>query len=348
MDIRNRMLVLLLLSFFISLAVGHQQSGAASNDDDSEDLSKDNNYSSDTNNSPQIQRRSGAFHSGLSYHLPASTGFAYAAKPYYTTPVKYPVFKTFAATPLLRHHHPVHTYAAHPHYQLQHGGASVSSYNVNYPRYPLYRHPLLKVPTTTVVKPTVFSAVAPSYAFPAPVYPSKPIIPIAINPVLPTAARPFVYPQPAAAFNPAILAGLNPSLIPVSVSNGAVFANYPTLAPTPLGPSSWRPIAVPTIPTTISVQRPSISILPPLGAPSSTVGSLADPIYHHHHQFPAQQFPVAPTVASSPVLSDSFDNNQHNQHHHHHLFASSGGCNDKSRRKISFHGLSCSLSLSLS
>lgn len=299
MDNRNRMLVLLLLSFLVSLAVGHQHSATA-NDDDSEDLSKDN---ADTNH---IQRRSGAFHSGLSYHLPASTGFAYA-KPYYNHVAKYPVFKSFAA-PVLRHHQ--------PQYHLQHGGASVSSYNVNFPRYPLYRHPILK--------PTVLSAVAPSYAFPAPVYPSKPIIPIAINPVLPTAARPFVYPQPAAAFNPAILAGLNPQLIPVSVSNGAVFANYPTLAPTPLGPSAWRPIAVPTIPTTISVQRPSISILPPLGAPSSTVGTLADPIYHHHHQFPAQQFPVAPTVASSPVLSDAFDNNQHNQHHHH-LFGSSGG-----------------------
>lgn len=304
MATQQRILLLLLL---VSCALASQSSSAEINEDEDFSLEK-------TNEAPQTaQRRSGYFHSGLGYHhhhVPA-TGFAYS-KSFYSPVLKYPVFKTFAATPVLHHHRPVHTYAsALPHYHLQHGGASVSSYNVNFPRYPLLR-PVLKVPVP--VKPTVFSAPAPSF-----VLPQKPIIPVAVNPVLPTAARPLVYPQPA--LNPAILAGLNPQLIPISVSNGAVFANYPTLAPTPIAPSVWRPIAVPTVPT-VAVQRPSISILPPLGAPSSTVATLADPVpvHHHHHQF-AQHVPTTTTT----VLSDSVD--QH-QHQHHHLFGAGGKFNE--------------------
>lgn len=312
MESRKKITVLLLLSVVFSLAVAHksEESSAEAETD------LDNQESS---HAPQTaQRRHGIFPSGsaLHYHQPATTGYAYAAKSYYTPVVKYPVYKTYAAAATPLHQH-VHAYAR-PQYSLHHGGASVSSYNVNYPRYPLYR-PVLKavVPQyhpTTYLKPTVHSApgfFAPAPIAPvAPIIPQKPIIPIAFNPVLPTAARPFVYPQQAV-FNPSILAGLNPQLIPVSVSNDAVFANYPTLAPTPIAPSAWKPIAAPTFPTTI-VQRPSISILPPLGAPSSTVATFADPIFQgHHHQF-AQHVPstAVSVSASTPVLSDSHDHHQ--------------------------------------
>lgn len=318
MESRKRITVLLLLSILLSVAVAHQSS---SNEDSSVESDRDSDSQGSSSSGPQIQRRSGLYHgSGLHYHLPATTGFAYAAKPYYTPVVKYPVYKSYAATPAVYHqNHHVHAYAHHarPQYQLQHGGASVSSYNVNYPRYPLYR-PVLKVPATTFLKPTVLSAPgfvpsAPSFIPSAPaVYPQKPIIPIAFNPVLPTAARPFVYPQQSF-FNPSILNGLNPQFVPVSVSNGAVFTNYPTLAPAPIAPSQWRPIAVPTVPT-INVQRPSISILPPLGAPSSTLATFADPIHvqqQQHHHF-AQH---VPSTVSSQVLSDE---------HHHHQFLPSG------------------------
>lgn len=305
MESRKRISVLLLLSFFLSLAVAHQTSESSAEDSSSE---SDLESQGSSSNGPQIQRRSGLYHhSGLHYNLPATTAYGYAAKPYYTPIVKYPVYKTYAAAAPVHPH--VHTYAR-PQYALHHGGASVSSYNVNYPRYPYYR----SVPTTTLLKPTLHSA--PGFFAPAapvaPFIPQKPIIPIAINPVLPTAARPFVYPQQTY-FNPSILTGLNPQLIPVSVSNGAVFTNYPTLAPTPIAPSAWRPIAAPTVPTTI-VQRPSISILPPFGAPASTVSTLADPIpNYHYHQFaqhvPSTQLSVGAT--SSPVLSDSQDHHQH-------------------------------------
>lgn len=321
MENRKKITVLLLLlSVAFSLAVAHQS------DESSAEATETNLDNQESSHAPQTaQRRHGIFPSGsaLHYHQPATTGYAYAAKSYYTPVVKYPVYKTYAtaaaATPLHQH---VHAYAR-PQYSLQHGGASVSSYNVNYPRYPLHR-PVLRavVPQyhypSTYLKPTVHSApgfFAPAPIAPvAPIIPQKPIIPIAFNPVLPTAARPIVYPQQAV-FNPSILAGLNPQLIPVSVSNGAVFANYPSLAPTPIAPSSWKPIAAPTFPTTI-VQRPSISILPPLGAPSATVATFADHIsfngQQHHHQF-AQHVPstaVTVSSASTPVLSDSHDHHQ--------------------------------------
>lgn len=299
MQIPKKLSVLLLLSLVLSVVVAHNNQAEADKESDLENQ--------ETKNVPQIQRRSGLFHnSGLQYHLPASTGYAYAAKPYYTPVVKYPVFKTYAATPL--HHHHVHAYAPRPQYSLHHGGASVSSYNVNYPRYPLYR-PVLKVPTTTFLKPTLHSApgfapLAPVAPL-APILPPKPIIPIAYNPVLPTAVRPIAYPQPAV-FNPQILAGLNPQLIPVSVSNGAVFTNYPTLAPTPIASSAWKPIAVPTVPTHFNVQRPSISILPPFTAPGSTLATYSDAI-HQQHQF-AQH---VPSTVASPVESHDHHQQQH-------------------------------------
>ena len=312
MDTRKRT-SLLILAMLLSAVVAHQSSAEqddASASSSSVDSDLDNQESS---NGPQIQRRSGLFHnSGLHYHLPATTGYAYAARPsYYTPVVKYPVYKTLAATPLYHKHH-VHAYAR-PQYSLHHGGASVYSHNVNYPRYPYFRS-VLKVPTTTVLKPTVFSA--PGFVNPIapvapvapvapinPFVPQKPVIPIALNPVLPTAGSPVVYPQQTV-FNPSILAGLNPQLIPISVSNGAVFTNYPTLAPTPIAPSAWKPI-IPTVPT-VNVQRPSISILPPLGGPSSTVATYSDSI-HGHHQF-AQH---VPSTQASPIFSDSHDHHQH-------------------------------------
>lgn len=291
MESRKRISVLLLLSFLLSVAVAHQGHSTSDESSPSGDSDLDSQGSS---SEPHAQRRSGLFHnSGLHYHLPATTGFAYAAKPYYTPLVKYPVYKTYATAAPAFHNHHVHTYAR-PQYSLHHGGASVASYNVNYPRYPLYR-PVLKVPTTTILKPTIHSA--PSFYTPiapvAPVLPPKSIIPIAYNP-FPTPARPIVYPQQTlfntqqavfnpqpTVFNPSILAGLNPQFVPVS------------------SVSSWKPIAVPTVPTI--VQRPSIGILPPFGAPSSTIATLSDPI-HGHHQF-AQHVPSTPVT----VAADSHD-----------------------------------------
>lgn len=297
----NRKMCLLLMSALLFSSVLAQTSSPSEEESSLNDDRHLESSSGQDSLTPNSQRRSGyGFHSGLHYHVPSSPGFAYAAahRPFYSdlTPVvKYPVIKPYLTTPVLHH--------ARPHYHLHHGGASVSSYNVNYPRFPLYR-PVLKFPT--VIKPTVLSS-PPLFASPS-VFAQKPIIPIALNPVLPTAARPSVIvPQ---AFNPSILAGLNPQFVPVSVSNGAVFTNYPALAPTPLAPSAWKPIAVPTVPTTFAVQRPSISILPPLGAPSSTIATLADPIHGHHHHFQ----PQVPTTLASPAVSDVL----HDQHHHHH------------------------------
>lgn len=307
----------LLLSFLIAVtfASSHESASSSSSAEHAEtSLSPPSQFGGrpDTEHArtPQIEKRSGfyggggggGFHSAVSYALPSATGFAYAKPHYYTTPVvKYPVYHN------------------KPHYHLHHGGASVHSYHANYPRYPIYKS-ILKYPSVpTVVRPnTVFTVSGPAFA------PPKPIIPVAFNPIspiLPTAASAPVRPI---VLNPSIFTGLNPQLIPISVSGGTVFANYPSVGPTPIAPSAWRPIAVPTLPTpAIAVQRPSIAILPPLQASTlATIhqhghgSSATDDQHHHHHYQPVPHLHVSSTAAS--LFAAQEQQHHHNYHHHQH------------------------------
>lgn len=187
-------------------------------------------------------------------------------------------------------------------YALSHGSASVSSYNVNYPKYAFHSpRPHLHVPVHSPIPrpliptPPVVVATKPILPVALPTFATKPIIPFG----LPAFANrvPIIISKPIPTpFHPGIAAsgivpfhGVQSQFIPVPIqptinSFPAVPAVTSTTGPIPLPgstyvtnaqPDPWHPILVnqqpaPTFATAPHIHRPSISLLPPYGQTSQT------------------------------------------------------------------------------
>lgn len=170
-------------------------------------------------------------------------------------------------------------------YALSHGGASVTSYNINYPKYsfhspkphfhvPLHSplpRPLIPTPPVVIAQKPIVPVAIPSFA-------SKPFIPIGI----PTFSNrvPIIISKPIPA--PGILPfGVQSQFIPFPVQ--PTVNTFPAIASTPGSipladttfatnnqPDPWHPILVnqqptPTIATTPHIHRPAVNLLPPYG-----------------------------------------------------------------------------------
>lgn len=287
---------------------------------------------------------SSAHHHALTYNVPLGTavhphyGFqkpwhhvTYAKTPFTFSP-------SFVAPPPVVHHHALHHHptvvhtapappplpavtAVRPHLLITPGGASVTSYNVNYPRYAFTAKPQFHfdIPVSAP-RPAVFGVQQPSI---------KPIIPVAVPAFsnrIPIFSRPTYHhhvvqslPAPTPVYP--VTAGvphshIHPQFIPVQPTIATIpttFATIPTLATTaPVLPAGthhhhhfggvapttttdqWRPIFVGPTPTqntfatapSAATGRPSVSLLPPLGsAPAgAAAGSTIGVGGDQHHQ----------------------------------------------------------------
>lgn len=225
-----------------------------------------------------------------------------------------------------------------PNFALSHGGATITSYNINYPRYPiLTQKPIffnspIAPPIAKPILPT-----APSFIIPA----QKPIIPVAISPGF-TNQFPFLskpaFPTPTYTIIPTypgqtiLPTGphVHPQFIPIHLPSHQTptiatypSATFPTIPgptiianaqPTPSfgGGDSWRPIIVTQNPAIGPFQRPAISLLPPFLSQNDRRSAAAAQLelqssYDQEYAQP-QQLYQTPSPAS--VLS-----NVHQQHH---------------------------------
>lgn len=121
-------------------------------------------------------------------------------------------------------------------YALSHGGATVHSYNVNYPKY----NYIATKPLVHVARPAII---------PASVFPSKAVIPFSTVPHLHShrvpfvVQKPFVIPQPVAPVAPVIPSVQHVHPIQPSVISTANFIpQLPESTIFNLQPEAWRPI----------------------------------------------------------------------------------------------------------
>ncbi|CRK86842.1 CLUMA_CG000669, isoform B [Clunio marinus] len=144
------------------------------------------------------------------YHLPpAIAKYPLIQKPIFPVPVAPPVIAPAV-------------HAVHPHYRLVPGGASVTSFNVNYPRYPLLARPLAPFIPKPVIPAVHHPAACGAHFHPTFVAP-KPVVPVAVP--YPGIHRhpkyPIVFQKPVVGgfFPPQYvpLATPNPTFIPVAV-----------------------------------------------------------------------------------------------------------------------------------
>lgn len=275
----NRIIVTVFVAVFVLSVVR-----AEDNSQENQENASANDEQIDESESTAKTKRgihSYGFANGLSYTLPISSYYglrhAHAQTPY----ARFPSYYKHIGLPT--------TYALSP------GGASVSSFSVNYPKYPL-------VPKTLVHKP-IFPTV---YANRYPLFVQKPVLHAPRPPIVPvgvpttTFAAPILPPAPSA------------FLPPPHYHHHHVHPFVPAQAPLPVLPTTtliaqdgWRPIAAPSFPSSVPLpftptlsfapqpsftpiqpqipslipdanNRPSISILPPTkpqAVPSTPVGT---------------------------------------------------------------------------
>lgn len=294
--------------------------------------------------SPKTKR--GIFHHGygahgLTYNVPLPTAvyphYGFQKPWHHVTYAKSPaVFApNFIAPPPVHHHavhhHPTLVHAAPapvpapvaPHLLISPGGATVTSYNVNYPRYPYYSKPHhhIDVPVAvarpaptffvqqpkpiipvavpafshripTLTRPT-YHHVVQSLPAPAPVYPVAPVVPHVhahqFVPI-PLPAQPTVATFPTT-FSTIPTLTTTSSVLPA----GTHFVNTASAAPQQPA-DQWRPIFVssqlpsptPTTFATAAANRPAIGLLPPYGSAPAGVGASAtsdqQALFHQQHQ----------------------------------------------------------------
>lgn len=259
---------------------------------------------------------------GLTYNIPLGTA-AYPLygfqKPWHTSPYSKVYSTNFLAPHHHAHQHPVVHPVASPSYFLTPGSASVSSYNVNYPKYPFYTKPHIDIPLSYprptpsifVQKPAIVPVAIPAFSN---------RIPIGRPAVLPAPHYHFV--QAGSAASPAIypVSSLQPQFIPIPLpvqpptihTFPTTLSTVPSFTTTTLASGtdgvttlpgshfitsgssdSWRPIIVshqhPTASTpTLTVQRPAISLLPPYGSAPAGAGAAGDQ-QTHQQQIELQQ-----------------------------------------------------------
>lgn len=152
-------------------------------------------------------------------------------------------------------------------YALTHGGATVHSYNINYPKY------------NFVSRPAIIPSVAPLAPAPSVFIPSKPIVPISY----PTFSHrvPFVVQKPFLVQRPV------PS-VPLS------FGSVPSFGQAPLSPIA------PVVPTTSFASIPQYPHIHPIVSPNYNplpIGGIQPQLIPA--QIPAPQ-PVIPTTLATP------------------------------------------------
>lgn len=180
-------------------------------------------------------------------------------------------------------------------YALSHGGASVTSHNINYPRYSFYSpkphfHIPVHSPLPRPLIPTPPVLIAPKpivpVTLPLPTFSSRPFVPIGIpafsNRVPFIVSKPIPAPfYPGLATSGILPFGVQSQFIPFPIQ--PTINSFPAVAGTPesiplpgttyvtnVQPDPWHPILVnqqptPTIATTPHVHRPAVNLLPPYG-----------------------------------------------------------------------------------
>lgn len=197
-------------------------------------------------------------------------------------------------------------------YALSHGGATVHSYNVNYPKYPIVHfHPgrPAVVPQPLPIHPVSYPVYANRVPFVVqkPVYVHRPLFPapaaIPLTPAIPikptVAQVPHYHPILTTNFAPlppVPVQGVHPQLVPANPIGAPSIFN--------IQPDGWRPIVgYPQLPltptTTAAVNPPPVSLLPPISAgpalgpsPSEVQPSFASPKGPHN-------FYLTPTEGAS-------------------------------------------------
>ena len=239
-------------------------------------------------------------------------------------PYAYGYQKNWIASPHSKYFKSVLT----PGVALSPGGASVYSYNVNYPRYPVIakHHPTVLHHHVPVARPAIIPSPVPlvphrhiiPVAVPSyhrvpvvvhkPVVVPRPVTPVVVSrpvfPLPPVVPAPVPHPAPAFPFGPAFAAppvAFPPPAFPVPINPVITFNGHPhhhhlipSTISTPVAPefaqpgstiftnlqsNGWRPIVVtPTPPTTATINRPAVSLLPPVGeqAPAELQQSLEE------------------------------------------------------------------------
>lgn len=245
---------------------------------------------------------------GLTYNLPSAAAYPALAfppaRPWIGTPygvARIPsIYHNILPSPALHHHHHIEPALQPTQYALSHGGATVTSYNVNLPRYPIYfNKPNIEIP---IGLPSFPRPLNPSVFLPKPIVPVAVSafsnrIPITVNKQLPSPPLSFLPSIPSPTIYP--IGSIQPQFIPIPLpSQPPTIHSFPATItpPTPtittstattpnvplpgthfvthhIQPDQWRPIIVtqnptitPTTPkTTVTINRPSISLLPPYG-----------------------------------------------------------------------------------
>lgn len=244
-------------------------------------LCDDSNTNDNSNTTETIKTKRGILgyhgygHShGLHYNIPHIHATTHNISPYSS---KFPtIFKNF--------HYPTG-------YALSHGGASVTSYNINYPRYafhstkPHFHIPVHSpLPRPLIPTPPVIIAPKPVVPVAIPTFSSRPFIPIGIpafsNRVPVIISKPIPAPFHPLAASGVIPFGVQSQFFPVPIQ--PTVNSFPSTVTTPLPgstfvtnvqPDPWHPILVnqqptPTIATT--PHRPAINLLPPYGQTDSS------------------------------------------------------------------------------
>lgn len=248
-------------------------------------LCDDSNMNENSNTTETIKTKRGVFgyhgygHAhGLHYNIPNFHAAPHNVSPYSS---RFPtILKNF--------HYPTG-------YALSHGGASVTSYNINYPKYsfhstkPHFHIPVHSpLPRPLIPTPPVVIAPKPIVPVAIPTFSSRPFIPIGIPAF--SNRFPVIISKPIPApFHPGIT---SPGIIPFGVQSQfypipiqPTINSFPTTVGTPLPgstfvtnvqPDPWHPILVnqqptPTIATTTPhIHRPAINLLPPYGSVGQT------------------------------------------------------------------------------
>lgn len=274
----------------------------------------------DTNNSNSTSTKTkrgifnlgyGGIHPGLQYAF---------AQPPHAPVLTYGLSKPFLVSPyakfpgLVKGLVPSPTLIQPPQFAITPGDAVVSSYNVNYPRYPILPQ-----------KPILFGSTLPRPLIPTVpttvVVPQKPIIPVAVpafsNHVpLFSPKPPFT---PTYSFVPSIPAApaafpIQPQIIPIPLP-----AQPPTVSTIPATTTfftntqsdPWRPVIVANPTPTTTFNRPAISLLPPYGGGSDQKSAHLE----LYNSFPPNDIPSQ----LSQLYQSQENNAAHHHHHHHHL-----------------------------
>lgn len=227
---------------------------------------------------------------GLHYSLPHFHSSAHHFTPY---AARFPtVFKNF--------HYPNG-------YALSHGGATVTSYNVNYPRYsfhspkPHFHVPVHSpLPRPLIPTPPVVLAAKPVVPVVVPTFTSKPLIPIGVPAF--SNRVPFIVSKPIPApFHPGIATsvpfGLPSQFIPIPIQ--PTINSFPASTPgttfvTNGHTDPWHPILVnqqptPTIATTPHIHRPAVNLLPPFGQSDQSHQAQLE-LQQDNYDYPDEQY----------------------------------------------------------